>query len=141
MSGARQSQLLSAALRHVEDAAYLLPRSPDQSWHLAGFGPECVRKACLDEHWLDKALGHDLATAGDDVLELAGALDVRAARYRLTGVHSRYPLLAEWRVEARYERTGARTGSTAKQIVKQAANLTYELAAALWMDGRVDIWS
>ncbi len=48
----RQLDLLSAARRHIADAEHLLAhgahRSEDQAWHLAGFGPESVRKACLE---------------------------------------------------------------------------------------------
>lgn len=38
-------RLISAALRHVRDAEQLLTSSPDQAWHLADFGPECIRKS------------------------------------------------------------------------------------------------
>ena len=133
----RASDLLSAALRHVSDAEHLLATSPDQSWHLAGFGPECARKACLGDDWWDKALGHELTDFVEPVLELALALDVRAARYGVAGFTARYPSLAEWRPDARYEKTGTRKAEDAKPLVEAAAQLTCRLAAELWMDGRV----
>jgi hypothetical protein len=131
----RATDLISAALRHVRDADDLLRASPDQSWHLAGFGPECARKACLQEKWLDHALGHDLAEWSDEVLDLALALDTQAGRYEVRDLASRFPVLASWRVKSRYDRTGTRTEPQARALVEQAADLTYELAAELWMDG------
>lgn len=123
--------------RHVRDAERLLSHSPDQSWHLAGFGPECARKACLDDPWLDRVLGHDFTDASDAVLDIALALDVRASRYRLTDILQRHPALASWNVGSRYERTGTRSKKSAGELVDQAAQLTWRLAAELWMDGRV----
>jgi hypothetical protein len=131
----RATDLVSAALRHVRDADGLLKTSPDQSWHLAGFGPECVRKACLERGWLDRVLGHDLAKWSDEVLEVALALDAQAGRYEVRDLASRFPKLTCWAVGSRYDRTGTRTESEAQELVEQAAELTYELAADLWMDG------
>jgi hypothetical protein len=130
-------ELASAAMRHVRDAEDLLSSSPDQSWHLAGFGPECVRKACLEQSWLDRALGHDLAEVSDRVLEVALALDALAARYDIRHFSGRYPELRRWRVESRYEPTGTHTAAAARELVNEAAALTYALAAELWMDGRI----
>jgi hypothetical protein len=135
----RGSILVSAALRHVDDAEHLLARSPDQSWHLAGFGPECARKACLEEGWLDRSLGHDLNGISDDVLEFALSFDVRAARYSLADLARRYPKLSAWHVESRYDATGTRTEMEARLLVHDASEFTYALAAELWMDGRVSI--
>jgi hypothetical protein len=131
----RATDLISAALRHVRDAEGLLKTSPDQSWHLAGFGPECARKACLQIEWLDKVMGHDLTNLSDEILEVALALDTRAGQYEVRDLAARFPELKSWRVESRYERTGTRSHAKARVLVKQAAALTYEIAAELWMDG------
>lgn len=44
---ATQVALVSAALRHINDARTLLATSPVQAAYLAGYGPECARKAAL----------------------------------------------------------------------------------------------
>lgn len=131
----RSTSLISAAMRHVCDASRLLDTSPDQSWHLAGFGPECARKACLSESWFDRLLGHDFA---DEVLELALALDVQAARYEVHDLRVRHPTLRRWSVESRYERTGSRSHVDASNLVTEAKGVTYAIASELWMDGRID---
>ena len=65
--------LLSAALRHVRDAEHLATpnhsgHSPDQAYHLAGFGPECARKATLYHRLFDKPLGHTLGVGATTAL-------------------------------------------------------------------------
>lgn len=137
----RASEFLSAALRHVTDADRLLATSPDQSWHLAGFGPECARKACLDHDWWDRVLGHDLTDFVGPVLEIALALDVRAARYDLSSLTTRYPVLAQWDPNCRYDETGTRDQKVARPLVDAALDLTARVAAELWMDGHVEIRS
>ena len=133
----RSSDLISAALRHVRDADDFLQTSPDQSWHLAGFGPECARKACLEQTWLDRVLGHDLSEVSDGVVEVALALDVQAARYEVRDFANRFPRLKLWSVETRYDRTGTHSETEARALVEEAAALTYALTADLWMDGRI----
>jgi hypothetical protein len=133
----RSSDLISAALRHVRDADDFLRTSPDQSWHLAGFGPECARKACLEQTWLDRVLGHDLSEVSDGVVEVALALDVQAARYEVRDFANRFPRLKLWSVETRYDRTGTHSETEARALVEEAAALTYALTADLWMDGRI----
>lgn len=122
-------------MRHVSDAAFLLDASPDQSWHLAGFGPECARKACLSESWLHKILGHDL---DDEVLDMAFALDVQATRYEVRELARQYPMIQRWSVESRYEQTGTRSDVDARHLVNQAETLTYLVASDLWLDGRIE---
>jgi hypothetical protein len=133
----RAGTLVCAGLRHVLDAERLLSDSPDQSWHLAGFGPECVRKACLGQKLLDRILGHDLAALSDQILSWAFALDLHAWRYRIDGLAEHYPSLADWKPSSRYERTGMRTLDNAERLVREAATITYDLSTALWMDGRI----
>jgi hypothetical protein len=104
--------LVSAALRHVRDAQRLLEpegeRTPsfDQAWHLAGFGPECIRKACITERQADKALGHELGPGGEHLLEWVLALDVGAWRYDVRDWATTRPLLGRWKPDARYSKTG-----------------------------------
>jgi len=129
-----QSALLSAALRHARDAEALLAASPDQAWHLAGFGPECARKACLSERWADKAVGHDWTSSAEALLEVAISMDARAARLDLAGWAQRAPLLARWRPEHRYNRTGANVADAAG-LVEGCAGLVARVHADLWMDG------
>jgi len=127
----------SAALRHLSDAEALLDSSPDQAWHLAGFGPECARKASLDLRWLDKVLGHDLGAFGDDVVAFAAALDPAAARYQLIGQRQGNPMLGRWSPNDRYARTGTRLRSEAASLVEEAASVVAPLIARLWADGVV----
>jgi hypothetical protein len=62
--------LFSAALRHLRDAEHLADAttphgSLDQAYHLAGFAPECGRKATIAADWMNKALGHDLGVVDE----------------------------------------------------------------------------
>lgn len=135
-----QQSLLSAALRHVRDAERLLaepPASPDQAWHLAGFGPECARKACLEDAVLDHALGHDLGPDGERLLAWWIPLDRSAWRYRLTEWPQQAPRLAEWHPNHRYERTGTRVGTPVRELTDSARQLVDGIIADLWCDGRL----
>lgn len=125
---------VSAALRHVRDAEALVVASPDQAWHLAGFGPECIRKACLRDRMFDKVLGHDWTPASEAMLDVAVNLDPQAARYRLAGWASTEPLLARWMPSHRYDRTGAHAGDAAS-LVLACRRLVDRVYAELWMDG------
>lgn len=131
--------LVSAALRHARDAERLLEpgdaASPDQAFHLAGFGPECARKAALSARWFDQALGHDFGEAGERVLDLVAALDPIAHRYAVDDYPSRFPALAKWNVSCRYHRTGEHAAE-APFLVAEARECVDEIVLALWMDGR-----
>lgn len=129
-----QLALLSAALRHTRDARALLATSPDQAWHLAGFGPECARKAALSERFFDQALAHDWTPASEEILELAISLDARAWRLRLDGWGVARPMLARWRPAHRYDRTGDHAPHAAA-LVRDCAERVDRLLADLWMDG------
>jgi len=132
--------LISAALRHVRDAENLASpgdhASPDQAYHLAGFGPECARKATFPARWLDQALGHDFGDPGEGVLDLATALDPVALRYRPLDFKSRYPALATWNIGSRYEKTGTRTATEVEGVCKQARAAVDSIVLGLWLDGR-----
>lgn len=132
--------LVSAALRHIRDAERLASpgdqTSPDQAYHLAGFGPECARKATFLARWLDQALGHDFGDPGEGVLDLATAFDPVALRYRPLDFKSRYPALATWVVGSRYEKTGTRTTLEAARICEQARSAVDSVVIGLWLDGR-----
>ncbi len=133
-----QEEMLSAALRHTRDARRLLlgqeafVESPDQSWHLAGFGFECLRKACLFERWGDKALGHDVEES--EVLAMFLALDAHAWRYRL---QTRETIVGEWRPDARYVRTGTYDAPKARELVDFVEKNVEVVTALLWADGRL----
>jgi len=139
---AKQAALLSAALRHARDAEHLLEAgagytSPDQAYHLAGYGPECARKATLSIRWLDQAVGHGAEASAGDILELAMSLDPLARRYDPLADPARWPTLARWRVEARYERTGKFDRVQAEALCREAREAVDAVAVALWADGRI----
>jgi hypothetical protein len=138
----KQLNLLSAALRHARDAMYLLDighqgHSTDQAFHLAGFGPECARKALLGDRVFDKVLGHRFDAGAEVVLEAALALDPRARRYGARAWTARYPALSTWSEQARYHRTGTTPAAIATPVVEQAAQAVHETVAALFADGRL----
>jgi hypothetical protein len=132
--------LLSAALRHVRDAEHLATPnhsgySPDQAYHLAGFGPECARKATLYYRLFDKPLGHTLGAGATTALGIALSLDPVAQRYQPRSFASIYRELAAWVPDCRYERTGSRKQPQA--IVREARDVVDGITAALWADGRL----
>jgi hypothetical protein len=137
--------LLSAAIRHVRDAELLASvaapdRSLDQAYHLAGFGPECARKATLSRSTFDKAIGHGTTDASELSLEWALAHDPRAHRYRidLAAWAARYPGLATWNEAVRYERTGKRQSAEVTALLVEARTIVGGIVAALWADGALD---
>lgn len=135
------STLVSAALRHVRDAEHLLDggyASPDQAYHLAGFGPECSRKAALSLEWFDRLLGHEIGPVADRVLQVVIALDPQAVRYGLVDWETRYPRLARWEVGARYEKTGTRLRGEAALVVEEARKCVDEIVLSLLLDGRLE---
>ncbi len=133
-------ELLSAALRHVRDAEHLADadsasRSLDQACHLAGYGPECARKATLQTRVFDKALGHHLDAGIDSVLDVALALDPLAWRYEPRDWATRYPALARWSPEVRYDRTGRHAADEVGPLVAEARQVVDTVAVAVWADG------
>lgn len=142
MAAHSSNDLTSAALRHIRDAEHLFAagdhRSVEQAQHLAGFGPECIRKAALSARWGDKLLGHDLTDIGDDFGELLVALDPHAARAGALGLGARFPALAEWTPERRYDRTGVADEAEVGALIDAARRAVDEIFVALWLDGRLD---
>ncbi len=143
MTGPRRAaDLASAALRHVRDADHLLEpgphRSVDQALHLAGFGPECVRKAALTSGWSDRILGHELGPEAAERFDLLIALDAHAGRAGVADFDRRFPALAGWRVERRYDPTGAADEAEARAVVEQARAAVGQTFVTLWLDGRLD---
>jgi len=134
--------LLSAALRHVRDAEHLLApgphRSVEQALHLAGFGPECARKGCLDEAIADQALGHDVEDATDSVVDVLLAIDPSASRYGIEEHASRLLQRAEhWRPDCRYMATVAPEplAVTIAPVVSEARAFVDDCILQLWSDG------
>ncbi|MCB9653993.1 MAG: hypothetical protein H6729_07700 [Deltaproteobacteria bacterium] len=136
--------LASAARRHIRDARTLLRRSaisglapsPDQAWHLAGFGPECARKAALPERDWDRILGHNLGPASDEIIGWLECLLPICARYTLR--LGKDPKIPRWSPEHRYEHTGSRTEIQAEDLVEEAERITDNLLLDLWLDGRLE---
>ena len=129
-----QLALLSAALRHVRDAERLLADSPDQTYHLAGFGPECARKAVLDFRWADKAIGHSLTLETERLVDFLAALDPRAQHY----LPKLPTTLKGWQPQVRYNKTGTTSPDSAEELLAQARESTQGLLVTLWADGRID---
>lgn len=132
---------MSAALRHVRDAESLLAtgnpeRSVDQALHLAGYGPECARKATLSVRTFDKSIGHRFDQPAEDVLEVLVALDPWALRYEPSGWGQRFPALTSWTEAVRYQRTGSADEAQVSALVKQAREAVDGVLVALWADGR-----
>jgi hypothetical protein len=133
---------ISAALRHVCDAEHLMDpgehQSLDQSYHLAGFGPECARKACLHERWADKALGHrDAEVDAKLVLEVLLSVDGHAHRYRVEGWES-YLELQQWDPSSRYEATGTHDEVTVRTLIEECRAIVDPITTALWADGLLE---
>jgi hypothetical protein len=137
----RACGFLSAALRHVRDAEHLALPTPaqslDQTYHLAGFGPECARKASLPRRTYDKAIGHGATEVSEVALRFALAMDPAARRYDLEGWRATYPALAAWGEGARYEATGTRTAQQVDLLLREAREIVDRITAALWMDGMI----
>ena len=135
-------KLLSAALRHLRDAEHLADASSphcslDQAYHLAGFGPECARKAAIAASWANKPLGHDLGDDAEFVLDLALALNPSASRYEVRAWERTYPALAAWKPDCRYQATGTYQRSQTEPLIRDASLAAIEIMAAMWADGRV----
>lgn len=129
--------LSSAAWRHVRDARTLLASSPDGAFYLAGYGPEIARKATVSTRWLDQVIGH-LNSAGEAArvaVDLALDSDPIAHRYAAFDL-SIHESLQEWKTNARYKRTGSHSSQQAEAILKEAGQITDELLAILWAEGR-----
>ncbi len=137
--------LLSAAIRHLRDAEFLASvappdRSLDQAFHLAGFAPECARKATLLRPTFDKAIGHGTTEASELSLEWALAHDPRAHRYRVDLVSwaTRHPGLKSWNEGVRYERTGTRDLAQVTALLTEVRAVVNSIVAELWADGVLD---
>lgn len=127
----RVESLCSAALRHVRDARSLLMEpgaSPDQAWHLAGFGPECARKACVEDSAVHKIIGHDVHDT--ELISWAMDLDPRLPRPAPAPAPT-----GAWRPEHRYECTGTRKLAAVSTLVDLCEADTVFLVSQLWCTG------
>lgn len=126
------TDLLSAALRHQEDAEALLGPSPDQSWHLAGFAAECARKACLGNEEFRRALAHEHGRDADRLLDLVLALDAHGPGGDLHGWAPTGSALAVWSEAHRYDRRGSHA-SRAPALVSETAGHHDRVLTSLWL--------
>jgi len=138
----RAHDLLSAALRHVRDAEHLAAAgvattSLDQAYHLAGFAPECARKATLPRSTYDQAIGHGVGESSEIALQVALAIDPRAQRYDLERWRNRFPGLADWNERARYDRTGTRLHPEVTNVIRESREIVDRIVLSLWMDGAI----
>jgi hypothetical protein len=127
-----QKGLLSAALRHQGDAEFLLERSPDQAWHLAGYATECIRKAALTVEAYRKAIGHEQGRDFDALFELVSALDPGALKLRVSGWAHAGTRLHEWDAQHRYDALGTHT-QQASQLVSETRVHHDRTLTALWL--------
>lgn len=132
-----QRDLLSAALRHQEDAERLLAPSPDQSWHLAGYVTECIRKAALTVKPFRVALSHEQGKHFDALFEIVAALDPRASRLRVSGWANPGTRLAEWSESHRYDATHEHAAAAA-DLVRETGTHFDRALAALWLTDPFD---
>jgi hypothetical protein len=131
-------RMASAALRHVRDAVALasggVPPSPDQAWHLIGFGPECSLKATLSAEWQGKAIGH----AGGLDSRLSGwLLDLDAGARRRSAEYAVQDAIPGWTPNHRYNATGwlATTMFDLPAALAAAQGLVEARLASLWTAG------
>jgi hypothetical protein len=145
-----QIAFLSAALRHTRDARHLCEpgdhRSIEQAWHLAGFGPECARKALLPDAWMHKLLGHEIGSDAEACLRWLLTLDPLSSRYP---AHEVVSGAEYWSPESRYCATGGlhakkADGSTPTLSEQDISSFTAAseafveaLVCSLWLDGRI----
>jgi len=138
----RRSDLVSAALRHVRVAEHLTAeganRALDESFHIAGFGPECAQAACLGEEWFGRAIGHGFDTSQAESLRLLLHLDPRARRYLPADWGARYQELRTWTVQSRYMPTGTFDLARATAVTREAREVVDRVVASLWADGLLD---
>ena len=142
--------LLSAALRHADDARVLhssgARQSEDQAWHLAGFAVEIARKSALalgPAGDVGTIMGHDLGEVGDVFIEAICAQEPIATRYRLTDLDRR---LAQWSPNHRYDGTGAHTDGrhtllgymTVNELVALGEETAHGALMAMWLDNVID---
>lgn len=153
--------LVAVAQRHLRDAAYLAnhqdahPAHRDgepvyvslaQAYHLAGFAPECIRKALLSSRAFDKTLGHRFhpptaPQANEDMLAVIMATDPFAARYyspRSSWAQA-YPALAAWTENARYDRDADPKfdRERVRALLDSARDAVNGVVLSLWLDGRL----
>ena len=131
--------MASAALRHVRDAKMLAAGaapSPDQAWHLIGFGPECSLKAGLSAEWQGKAIGH---AGGLDARLFGWLLDLDAAARRRSADYAAEDAVPGWTPNHRYMQTGwlATTSFDLPAALQTAEALVEVRLAALWTAGDV----
>lgn len=131
-----QIAFVQAARRHIRDARTLLANSPLQAYHLAGFGPECVRKALPGLTGLAKGLGHTV-DRDDGLATLFAALDPALHRYPVLGWRTRFPTYASWLPEVRYAATADPRHFDAATLVDEAEAAVEEVLFALYADGTV----
>ncbi len=113
------------------------------AYYLAGYGPECARKAALT--WpdarsakeIDKAIGHGFHKQAELALAHVLAVDPLAARYELPRWQTRFLKLAAWSEDKRYESSQMFGAAAARGVLREANEVVTEVIAALWADGRL----
>lgn len=117
--------MASAAWRHLHAAKALIADWPDEAWYIAGYGPECARKASLTDERLWRLMGHEAGDAA--LLGWLLSLDARAVQVPETATG--------WRPDVRYARTNTRTLAQAEAMVVDCWRDAGPILAGLWARG------
>jgi hypothetical protein len=124
--------LRSAAARHLADAdGHFQNGNLEQAAHLAGFAPECARKAMLDHRW-HKRLGHRM---DGPVLELLASLEPRSVCETPLDRDGERELRA-WTPEVRYAGSGTLRREAVAELVATAKRVAVHYLAQGWALGR-----
>jgi hypothetical protein len=112
--------------------------------YLAGYGPECIRKAALmrlpreDEDQRNRAIGHRFGKPEELAFKLFCDGDMLASRYGLTGWKQQASALGDWKEDLRYSRSDSVTLRQATRLVEASEMLTLRTLTDLWADGRLE---
>lgn len=98
-----------------------------------------MRKGCIDETLVDKALGHRIDGAGDAIVDFLLALDPVASRY-VEATTAELPIRSRhWSVECRYIATASPgfDGSVLRDLINEARSFVDGCLLSLWCDGAI----
>jgi hypothetical protein len=85
--------------------------------------------------WLYRTIGHRFDQASETVLDVAVALDPLALRYEPKSWATRFPALAAWREDVRYDRTGSKPAEQVEALLAECREAVDRVVVGLWADG------
>lgn len=135
----RPEDMIDAGLRHLGTATRCLEHADwEQVAHLAGFGPECLRKAAmLAPPAVNREFGHKLGM--HEMLDALSALRPHGLRLRADRLQTTWPALEDWDPQARYAADGTVSADQAKELHTDAAAAVRGLLFAMVLDERDDV--